>query len=198
MLRATRPGGLVVLGAALLLMCTAVLPAHETKTIGSLKLTIGWSEEPAFTGIKNAIEVAVSDAAGAPVSELAESFAVEAAFGQQRLPPPPLPGHGRPGTFRAWLMPTRSGTYAFRFTGRLRGQPIDTTSTCSPTTFSCVGDLSAPQSPVKDPPVGQLAEGVARALPRAQLAIDRATSARTIAIAAIAAAGLGIAMAIGL
>ena len=160
----------MVLGAAVILTCAASVLAHETKIAGSLRLTIGWGDEPAFTGLKNAVEVAVADAAGRPVTDLGESFAVEIAFGDQRVVLPLQPVRERPGTFRAWLVPTRSGAYAFRFTGTARGQIIDTTSTCSPKTFSCVADLSDLQFPVKDPSAGQLAERVTRTLPRAQSA----------------------------
>lgn len=200
MARDPRVGSVRILYAAVLIVVMWAIgtSAHETKTVGSLRLTIGWSDEPAFTGLKNSIEVAVSDATGRPIAEAAESFAVEAAFGDQRLSLPLEPVPGRAGTFRAWLVPTRSGTYAFRFTGTLRGQAIDTTSTCSAATFSCVSDLANLQFPVKDPSIGQFAERVTRTLPRAQLAIDTATRARTIAIAAAAAAGLGLVAAIAM
>jgi hypothetical protein len=191
-----RLAGLTVVGAAILLLCAAPLAAHETKIVGSLRLTIGWSDEPAFTGLKNAIEVAVSDTAGAPVADVGEPLTVEIAFGEQRMALSLQPVHGRPGSFRAWLMPTRPGTYSFRFTGNAHGQPIDTTATCSDRTFSCVIDVSDLQFPAKDPSPGQLSERMTRTLPRAQLAIDAASRAQAIAIAAIAAAGLALAAAI--
>jgi hypothetical protein len=183
-----------VLSIAILLLCATPSSAHETKTVGSLRLTIGWNDEPAYTGIKNAIEVAVSDAAGAPIADAAESFVVEASFGDQRVGLTLQPVHGRPGLFRAWLLPTRSGTYAFRFTGRVRGQAIDITSACSPTTFSCVSDVSELQFPVKDPSIGQLSERVNRTLPRAQQAIDAAARSQVLALGAIAAAAVALAV----
>lgn len=188
----------VVLTAAILLVCAASLTAHETRIVGSLRLTIGWGDEPAFSGLKNAIEVAVADAAGAPVTDVADPWTVEVSFGEERVALPLEPVHGRPGTFRAWLMPTRSGTYSFHFIGKARGQTVDTTSTCSDKTFSCVADVSALQFPVKDPSAGQLAERITRTLPRAQLAMDTAAYARSIGIAAIAAAVLAILAVIGL
>jgi len=188
----------VVLTAAILLVCAASLTAHETKIVGSLRLTIGWGDEPAFSGLKNAIEVAVADAAGAPVTDVADPWTVEVSFGEERVALPLEPVHGRPGTFRAWLMPTRSGTYSFHFIGKARGQTVDTTSTCSDKTFSCVADVSALQFPVRDPSAGQLAERITRTLPRAQLAMDTAADARSIGIAAIAAAVLAILAVIGL
>jgi hypothetical protein len=194
-----RRGPLVVFSAALvLLLGAASAEAHETKTVGSLRLTIGWGDEPAFSGLKNSIEVAVSDAAGAPVTDLADGWAVEVSFGDERVVLPLEPAHGRPGTFRAWLVPTRSGSYSFHFTGKARGQTIDTTSTCSDKAFSCVADAAALQFPVKDPSAAQLAERLTRTLPRAQQAADAAANARTMSLAAIVAAALALVAVIGL
>jgi hypothetical protein len=192
-----RRGRLVVFGAAILLMWASA-GAHETKTVGSLRLTIGWGDEPAFSGLKNSIEVAVSDAAGAPVTDLAERWAVEVSFGDERRVLPLEPAHGRPGTFRAWLVPTRSGTYSFHVTGKARGQTIDASFTCSDQTFACVADISALQFPVKDPSAGQLAERITRTLPRAQLAEEAAARSRAISLVAIVAAALALVAVVGL
>ena len=164
----------------------------------TVRLTIGWGDEPAFTGSKNFVSVAVADAAGMPVVDPEGSLAVEVSFGDQRIMLPLRPAFQRPGEFRAPLVPTRSGTYAFHITGTLKGQTIDTTSTCSDQTFDCVADVSEMQFPVRDPSAGQLAESVNRALPRADRAVDTAAGAQRMAMAAIAVAVLALAVAIGL
>src|SRR5262249_5377596 len=97
------------------LASTASGGAHEKKSVGPFTLTIGWGDEPAFSGFKNAAEVDVADAAGAPVGE--GSLSVEVLFGEERMPLPLRPAFGRPGKFRAWLVPTRPGIYAFHITG---------------------------------------------------------------------------------
>jgi hypothetical protein len=152
------------LGIAMALMLSAAVSAHERQVVGQYRLTIGWGDEPAFTGSRNFISVAVSDLDGMPVADPEGSLAVEVSFGDQRVMLPLRPAFQRPGEFRAPLVPTRSGAYAFHITGRLKGQTIDTMSTCSNTTFDCVADVSEMQFPVRDPSAGQLAESISRAL----------------------------------
>jgi hypothetical protein len=169
--------------AVLLPTFAAALSAHEKKIVGALQLTIGWSDEPVFSGSRNAIEVRVADAAGAPVNDPDASLSVDVSFGDERITVP-LSRTRDAATFKGWLLPNRPGTYMFHFTGKVKGQAIDTTSTCSDKTFDCVADISAIQFPAKDPSVGQLAERVTRALPREERAADEAAGTRRIAIAA--------------
>ena len=181
----------------MLLVLSPPASAHDRQLVGQYSLTIGWGDEPAFTGSKNFVSVAVADAAGTPVTDLNGSLGVEVSFGDERITLALQPARQRPGEFRAWLIPTRSGTYAFHITGTVKGQTIDARSTCSDRTFNCVTDVSDIQFPAKDPSAAQLAEGVSRALPRAERAVDRADGARTIAIAAIAVALLAFATTLG-
>ncbi|HEV8337409.1 MAG TPA: hypothetical protein VGR67_13415 [Candidatus Polarisedimenticolia bacterium] len=184
--------------AALLLAAPMAASAHETQSVAAFRLTIGWGDEPVFSGLKNSVEVDVADAAGRPVTDPGGSLSAEISFGNQRIVLPLQPAGERPGKFRAWLVPTRSGSYTFHITGSLKGQAIDATSTCSDRTFDCVADASEIQFPAKDPSAGQLAERLGRELPRAQRALDAAASARTLAIVGIAVAALALVGALGL
>ena len=175
----------------ILLGTSAFVAAHDTKTAGRFRLTIGWGEEPAFTGSRNSVVVALSDSAG-PLKEPGGSLSVEISFGSERITLPLEPAWGRPHEYRAWLVPTRAGIYTFHVTGKVKDQAIDITSTCSESTFHCVVDASEIQFPAKDPSAGQLAERIDRALPRAELATDTAARAQRIAIAALAVSGLGL------
>jgi hypothetical protein len=183
---------------ALLQVLSDPVLGHERQVVGRFRLTIGWGEEPPFTGSKNFVVVAVSDAAGAPVTDPGGSLAVEVSFGDQRLVLPLQPGGERRGEFRAWLVPTRAGTYTFHITGKLRDQTIDTKSTCSDSTFECVSDIADIEFPTKDPSVGQLAERISREVPRAERAIEAAATAQNVALSGIGIAVLALAAAIGL
>jgi hypothetical protein len=183
----------LALGVTIVVMLSPCASAHERKVVGPYRLTIGWGEEPAFTGARNSVSVAVSDASGAPVTDPGGSLAVEVSFGNERITLALQPAWQRPGEFQAWLVPTRSGTYSFHVTGTLKGHAIDTTSTCSDKTFHCVADVSEVQFPAKDPSVAQLTERVNRALPRAERAIDTAAAAQKAAIAALTVAALALA-----
>jgi hypothetical protein len=185
--------------AAIALLVAAWTPAaaHETKGVGDLRLTVGWGEEPAFSGFRNFVEVDVADATGRPVADLGGTLSVEVSFGDERISLPLLPDRGQPGKFRAWLVPTRPGTYSFHITGTVKGQSIDMTSTCSPETFACVAEVSEIQFPVRDPSAGQLADRISRELPRAEAALETASGARTLAMAGLAGAIIALGAAIG-
>lgn len=103
---------------------------------------------------------------------------------------------GRRAGGRVPCLPGAHPTYTFHVAGRLRGQTIDTSSTCSETTFDCVTEVSEVQFPIKDPSTARLAERIGRALPRTERASADAARARNVAIVAIAFAELAFAAAI--
>lgn len=173
---------------ALLSALSLSLFAHERKTVGSVVLIVGWGDEPAYTGFRNFVEVDVADAAGAPVADPAGALSVEVSFGAERTTLPLSPAGKAAGHYRAALVPTRPGTYAFHITGVVHGERVDVTSTCSDQTFACVRDASDVQFPAKDPTAGQLAERIDRAVPRAERAAAAAASARTLSVVSLAIA----------
>lgn len=170
--------------------------AHERKIVGQYHLVIGWGDEPAFTGMKNTVEVDLADRTGAPMTDLGGgSLSVEVIYGDERLTLPLRPVRQPPGKFRASLVPTRAGAYTFHISGTVKGEPIDVSSTCSDTTFECVTDVADLQFPAKDPSPGQLADRLSRGLPRAEQAASTAGVARVIAFSAMALAALALAAA---
>ena len=169
----------------------AAVDAHDAHVAGPYRLVIGWSDEPAFTGIPNAVVVELSAAGKGPLTEPA-SLTVEVSFGAERTVLPLTADPARRHVFQAPLVPTRAGTYTFHLTGKVRNQPIDITTTCSEKTFDCVQDGSAIQFPVKDPSAGQVVERLERSLPRAELALESARRAQTMAAAALAVAALAL------
>jgi hypothetical protein len=192
----TRRPYIFVLGFAALLAASA--GAHDRKQAGAVTLVIGWGDEPAFSGSRNSVDVDVADARGAAVADPGASLSVDVVFGSERISLPLAAAPDRPGRYRAWLVPTRAGTYTFHVAGTIRGQAIDVTTTCSDTTFACVADVSDVQFPAKDPSAGQLADRISRALPRADRAIEDAAAARTIGLTAIGVAALALAASIGI
>lgn len=170
--------------------------AHERKIVGQYQLVIGWGDEPAFSGMKNAVEIDLADRTGKPVTDLGGgSLSVEVIYGDQRLTLPLRPVREPQGKFRAWLVPTRAGTYTFHISGTVKGEALDVSSTCSDTTFACVTDVAELQFPAKDPSAGQLADRMSRGLPRAEQAASTAGVARLIALTAMALAAVAIAVA---
>jgi hypothetical protein len=180
----------VAIGAGVIVMLSASLAAHDAHVVGAYRLEIGWAEEPAFAGMRNAVTVEITDAAShAPVTDLGGgSLAAEVTFGEERLALPLRPNPESKNTFRASLLPTRPGTYGLHITGRIKGQAIDLRSTCSPQTFDCVIAAADIQFPAKDPSAGDLAERIERSAPRAERALALAGRSQSIAVTALAVA----------
>jgi hypothetical protein len=180
-----------ILAAAIVWLSIAGLGAHDRKSAGPLTVVLGWASEPAYTGSLNAVVVSLSDSKG-PLTKADGALTVDVVFGTERTTLALERVPNRAHEFQAALVPTRAGTYTFRVAGTINKQPIDVTSTCSDSTFHCVTDAAAIQFPVKDPTVGQLAERVERALPRAADAGSTAADARTLALIALGLSVLGV------
>ena len=86
--------------------------------------------------------------------------------------------YGTPGEYNSSLIPTRPGTYAFRFTGSIKGQNVDETFTSSDHTFNNVENPATVQFPAKDPSNGELAAKLSNLDPRIQALQAAEASAR--------------------
>jgi hypothetical protein len=180
--------------AAVALALPAAAGAHVVERSGPFRVTMGWGEEPAYSGAANFVEVAVAGQSGAPVAVPPGALDVEVSFGRDATAITlPLTPTGSPGKLRATIVPTRPGTYGFHVSGALRGKPVDVRATCSGATFDCVTDPSAIEFPAKDPSTGQLAERVERGVARAERAANDSGGDDAIAIAALIIAALALA-----
>jgi hypothetical protein len=192
----TRRGGLAISLSAALLALSAPIRAVDKQTVGTMQLTIGWGDESAFAGSGNSIDVSVADRTGAPVADPTDTLNVEVSFADRRLRLPLMPVERQPGVYRAWIVPSRAGRYAFHISGRLKGEAIEITSACSEKTFPCVREPGEVQFPEKDPTSAQLAETVTHAQARVQQAIDDATEARLFSFVALFISAAAVALAV--
>ncbi len=161
-----------------LLLLPGGAQAHEHRRVGAYDLTVGWAEEPPYAGQRNAVQVLVRDAAGHPVTDAGDTLAVQVIYGPARSGRLSLaPAAGRPGDYRAPLIPTRPGTYTFRLVGSIRGQRVDQSFTSSETTFDPVRDPQEIEFPAKDPSLGDLAARVERLTSRVESARSEARGA---------------------
>jgi hypothetical protein len=197
-------GAALSLALLLPLMFTAMASAHERRQVGSYVMRVGWADEPTYAGVKNSVQLLLSDASGKPVTDLPEDLKVEIIFGKEKMGPLPLEAafgktFGRPGDFRAAIIPTRPGNYTFHFVGTLNGQRVDQSFTSSDKTFDPVTEAAAIEFPAKDPSPGELAGRLERFGPRidesvasARDAAAAASQARALAIIGILAGAVGI------
>lgn len=209
-----------VLASGLLALSVAMsgtASAHEGRKVGAYMFVVGWGDEPAYAGSKNSVQLFLSTAADdKPVVDLGDTLKVAVEKDGQSLPLEVEPDFevgefGTPGDYRAWLFPTRPGSYTFHFTGTVKGQRVDESFTSKPTGFSEVEAPTDKQFPVKDPSTADLGTRLDRELPRLTTSVadqgraldakvrdarDAANQARIIGLAGlvVGVAGVGLAV----
>lgn len=179
--------------------------AHEHRLVGRIEMVVGWADEPTFAGFKNGVQLMLSEHEN-PLLDLGDTLKVEVQFGNEKAGPLPIQRafgktYGRPGDYRAPLIPTRAGTYTFHFLGTIKDEKIDQSFTCSEKTFDCVGDTASIEFPAKDPSRAELAGRLERLGPRMESAVsaanDAASMAKTLGIIGIALAGVALVVVFG-
>ena len=198
----------IALAFALLLVAPGTASAHEERTIGKYHFAVGFGDEPAYTGLKNSVQLLLRDSNDKPVTNLTDTLKVEVIVGSQKMQLPleatfdPDTHLGAPGDYRAWFIPTVPGKYTFHFFGSIGTQNIDQSFASGPTTFNDVVDPAQVEFPAKVPSGAQIAARLDREVPRLTNAIqavdgrsaDRAGSARTLALVGVVLGGLGLAL----
>jgi hypothetical protein len=180
--------------AATIVVGIAPASAHEHRHIQGDKyeLVAGWGDEPTYTGYKNSVTLRITDhSIDKPVADL-KDLQVQVKTGAETVDLTLSQAFGEPGLYEATLVPTRAGTYSFKFTGAINGAAFDETFTSGDDTFDAPKDPTEVQFPAKDPTPGQLAERLDRESTRVQTlqpiaadAEDKASTANTLAIAAL-------------
>jgi hypothetical protein len=206
------------LAIASLLALPSVALAHGDTGEGDLQMTIGFAEEPAYTGQPNAAEITLIHD-GKPVTDLRPGdLTVDISYGDASTGPIDLEPwfyfedgqleFGTPGQYRAPFVPSEPGPYTFTFAGSVDGEKIDETMTSGPETFSEVESLTeAAFPPVEAPTNQELAARLERDAIRADRAIaaaeesaaaaeDAASSARTVGLIGVLLGAIGVIAAI--
>jgi hypothetical protein len=171
--------------------------AHENRPVGPLQFTVGWADEPAFTGYKNSVTLRISRG-GQPVGGVT-GIKAQAKTGDETVELTLHPAVGEPGLYEAPLIPTRTGTYTFTFSGTVAGEEFSEAFTSGEGTFDSPTSASEVAFPVKDPSTGDLAQRLERETKRlaaaqaaGEDAKDEAAQAKTFAMVGIAVGALGL------
>jgi hypothetical protein len=175
--------------------------AHERRLVGSYSLTVGYLIEPAYVGDKNAIELKVF-AAGTnePVDGLERTLKASIAFGGGQFKEFPLrPWPGTPGGYLADVIPTRVGSYRFRFSGTIGTTTIVEEFESGPGRFADVevaDRLQFPDIVAAPASIAQVAKRAEERAIAAEAALDAiasdASMARSLGIAGLCAGVLGL------
>jgi hypothetical protein len=184
--------------AAAALALAAPAGAHEERLVGGsngVRMTVGWRDEPAFAGARNAVQLILSTPYGTPRGDADPTLTVQVVHDGRRSVPLALRGApaGPPGEYSTPLIPTRPGPYTFRFRGTIDGVAIDEAFAPSPTTFPAVEEDAAISFPVADPSRGQMAQRLDRVGSRLDEARGRAEDASSAATRATILAAVGAA-----
>jgi hypothetical protein len=204
--RIVRSLAAVAAAGVLTVLVAAPAAAHEDRTVAGYDWAVGFGDEPTYAGFPNSVQLLLSKN-GTPVTNIPGNLNVAVEFGSQskdlQLEPNFEAGEfGSPGDYRAFFIPTRPGTYTFRFTGTLAGSKVNESFMSGPKTFSEVGIATDQEFPVQDPTNGELAARLTREVPRLTGAIDsartsaedKAGTATTVAVVALALGAIGIAV----
>lgn len=180
-------GGVVLAALALAGLTPGVASAHERRAVGDYTFVVGFLKEPAFEGEPNGIDLRVSRGDQA-IEGLEQTLKAEVIVGGQSMPVPLRPRFRQPGAYDGDFVPTRAGSYTFRFTGTVDGQAVDERFESGPGRFNDVQALTPLQFPDKVPTTAELMRAV-------QAADSRATTATTLAVAGLIIGALGVALA---
>ncbi len=170
----TRIRRAAVLGATLTaLVGIGAASAHESREVGEYTFTVGFLDEPVYSGQKSGLDLRVVRG-DEPVEGLEQSLEAEVTFGGESRTLEVAPVFNQPGAYESVFFPTAAGPYTFHVFGDIEGQAVDESFTSGPETFSEVQDVVGGQFPVQFPATGDIvrdAEAGANAASTATIAL---------------------------
>jgi hypothetical protein len=181
----------MALSLATLLPASRSALAHERREVGKYQLVVGFITEPALEGQPNGIDLRITDReTQQPVEGAEQTLKASIAFGGGQPREFPLRARFRmPGSYTADVIPTRSGSYVFTFSGQIEGQAINERFESGPGRFDDVKPTTELQFPVAEPTAAQLQQSLAEARQQASTASILAMTALAVSILALLAAG---------
>jgi hypothetical protein len=137
--------------------------AHERRQLGPYILVVGFLHEPAYVEERNGAAITVFRTDGRPVEGLEKTLKVEVSAGGASRTFDLTPDRNNPGTYVAEFIPTRLGTYVFRFFGTIENLTVDERFESGPGRFDEVVSKATLQFPTTVPSNGELAAQLQRA-----------------------------------
>lgn len=131
--------------------------AHERRQIGQYVLVVGFQREPTYVEEPNGASITVFRTDGKPVEGVDKTLKVEIGTGGATRTLDLKPEPGKQGAYAAEFIPTKTGSYTFRFFGKIEDQDINERFESGPNRFDEVVNKADLQFPVKVPSNGELA-----------------------------------------
>ena len=133
--------------------------AHERRTVaGKYTFVVGFLNEPAYLEEPNGIDLRITNTAtNDPVEGLEKTLKADIIVGGQTRTADVSARFGMKGAYTANIIPTKAGTWAFRFYGTIEGQNVDERFESGPGRFNDVQAKTELQFPVTQPSIGELA-----------------------------------------
>ncbi len=173
----------LVVAFALALSLHAITFAHGHIAVGDYELVVGFSNEPAYQGEPNGLDLFVTHhETGEPVTGLEETLQVEIIRGSATQALQLRAAFGEEGAYTTNVLPTEAGDYTWHIWGEIEGTPVDVSMTSGPDTFSPVRAKAEVSFPAAEPTATELQATAAAA----------AASARTATLLGIAGLVLGL------
>lgn len=143
--------GKLIVGAVVFLVAAALyvvyapqVSAHEERELGDYEIVFGWQVEPAYAGVFNGPEIRITNTeTGEPVVGAEETLNLTVNFGGESKELTLEPAWQEPGSYEAYLTPTRPGDYAFELTGSISETTALTETVINATFDSADGDFSS-------------------------------------------------------
>lgn len=210
--RTTNPARVALAALALLLVLlmttTHTALAHETRTVGPYTFVVGFSNEPAFEGQANGVQLRVregEDSDAPAVEGLEETLQVEVTHvpSETTQTMDLRAVFGDPGHYTNDWIPTAPGQYRFRFVGAIGDLEVDETFESGPDTFGSVEPADALYFPENVPAARELEGAVRGAQSSADEALgvaldieEQISSVRTLSFGAIVLAVVSVVVAV--
>ena len=183
------------------LLGVSLASAHESRTVGTYRFTVGFIGEPAFEGIKNGVDFRVAKVDGTastPVTGFQATVQLEITYTGSNVSktfPIRAVGSASPGAYTNDFIPTAPGQYRFRFFGSVEGVQLNESFTSGPDTFSNMQPAVDVQFPAPLPAVREVQGSVATAADEAASAKSKADMAMLVGAIGIVVGvvGLGVA-----
>jgi hypothetical protein len=137
---------------------------HDRRNVGPYQFVVGFLSEPAFAGTINGIDVTITDtrADNKAVEGVEKTLSVEViSGGLSPLKITLATRFGMAGKYAAYFVPTKDGTYKFRFTGKVETTDVNETFESGPGRFNDVQSTTDLQYPTKVPAGADLSASLA-------------------------------------